>query len=181
MSINSKTAIAQIPKLMLYHRALHPELFSFHARRVDRHGDYEVESWVVEGGHVVRFILDGESLSEAVIEGGEHLPENGLAHVLPCIGEKEYEYEHAGCIQYLSTLQTEALSQNLYLATYREMLDFSRDTGSLSYEEQTSAGPNLIVLNSQKYKREFHIQSYHLTAHNGTVLRTQSVFEIVQS
>lgn len=180
MSINSKTAVSLIPKLMLYQRPLHPDLFSFHARRVDRHGDYEVESWVVERGHVVRFIVDGENLTEAVIEGGEHLPENGLAHALPCIGEKEYEHDQDGRIKYLSTLQTEALTENLYLATYREMLEFAQDTSSLSHAEQTPAGPNLVVLDSQKYKREFHVQSYHLSAHNGTVLRTQSVFELVE-
>ena len=180
MSISSKSTVSQIPKLMLYRRPLHPELFTFHARRVDRHGDYEVESWVVNGGHVVRFNVDGQSLTEAVLEGGEHLPENGLARALPCVGEKEFEYGAEGRINYLSTLQTEALTENLYLATYREMVDFARDTSSLSHTEQTPAGPNLIVLDSQKYKREFHFQSYHLSAHNGSVLRTQSVFEIVE-
>jgi len=180
MTINSKTAVSQIPKLMLYRRPLHPELFSFHARRLDRHGDYEVESWVVTGGHVVRFSVDGQNMSEAVLDGGENLPEEGLAHALPCVGEKEYEHGGEGRINYLSTLQTESLTENLYLATYREMVDFARDTGSLSHTEQTPAGPNLIVLDSQKYKREFHFQSYHLSAHNGNVLRTQSVFEITE-
>lgn len=178
MTINSKSSIALIPKLMLYKRPLHPELFSFKARRVDRHGDYEVETWLVNGGHVVRFILDGQSLVEAVLEGNDHLPESNLAHALPCLGEKEYEYEGEGRVTYFTTLQTESLTENLYLATYREMKDFASEVGALQFEQQTPAGPNLFVLDTQKYRNEFHVQGYHLTASNGNVLRTQSVFEI---
>ena len=180
MTINSKSPIAQIPKLMLYKRPLHPELFTFNSRRVDRHGDYEVETWLVKGGHVVRFVLDGQSLVEAVLEGNDHLPESNLAHALPCLGEKEYEYEGDNKINYLTTLQTESLTENLYLATYREMRDFANEVGGLWHEEETPAGPNLCVLDCQKYRSEFHVQGYHLTAHNGSVLRTQSVFEIVE-
>lgn len=178
MTINSKSPIAHIPKLMLYKRPLHPELFTFQARRVDRHGDYEVETWLVNGGHVVRFVLDGQSLVEAVLEGNEHLPESNLAHALPCLGEKEYEHEDEGKVAYFTTLQTESLTENLYLATYREMRDFATEVGALQFEQETPAGPNLYVLDVQKYKTEFHVQGYHLTASNGNVLRTQSVFEI---
>lgn len=178
MTINSKSPIIQIPKLMLYKRPLHPELFSFKARRVDRHGDYEVETWLVNGGHVVRFVLDGQSLVEAVLEGNDHLPESNLAHVLPCLGEKEYEFEGEGKVAYFTTLQTESLTENLYLATYREMKDFANEVGALAFEQETPAGPNLYVLDVQKYRSEFHVQGYHLTASNGNVLRTQSVFEI---
>ncbi|XAM00512.1 hypothetical protein OT109_03795 [Phycisphaeraceae bacterium D3-23] len=180
MSISSKTAVSQIPKLMVYRKPLHPELFSFHGRRVDRQGDYEIESWVVQRGHLVRFIVDGQSMTEAVLEGGENLPEAGLAHALPCVGEKEYDHGIEGRIRYMSTLQTEVLPESLYLATYREMVEFASDTNALSKDEDTPAGPNLVVLDCQKYKREFHFQGYHLTAHNSTVLRTQSVFEVVQ-
>ncbi|MGB0766391.1 MAG: hypothetical protein ACPGYV_01630 [Phycisphaeraceae bacterium] len=178
MTINSKSPIAQIPKLMVYKRPLHPELFHFRARRLDRHGDYEVETWLVDGGHVVRFILDGQSLVEAVLEGNDHLPESNLAHALPCLGEKEYEFEDEGKVAYFTTLQTESLTENLYLATYREMKDFASEVDALQFEHETPAGPNLYVLDVQKYKNEFHVQGYHMTAANGTVLRTQSVFEI---
>lgn len=178
MNVSNKAPITQIPKLMLYKRPLHPELFTFNARRVDRHGDYEVETWLVNGGHVVRFVLDGQSLVEAVLEGNDHLPESNLAHVLPCLGEKEYEFEDEGKLAYLTTLQTESLTENLYLATYREMKAFAKEVGGLYHEHDTPGGPNLCVLDCQKYKREFHVQGYHLTASSGNVLRTQSVFEI---
>lgn len=165
---------------MVYNRALHPELFNLRARRIDRHGDYEAENWVTPAGHVVRFSYGGEVLSEAVIDNADHLPEIGLIHALPCIGEKEFEYEPEGKIGYVTTIQTEALTNNLYGATLLEMKDFARETGSLSHAYNDSDGVAcLSVLDTQKYKREFHMQSYHLLGVSGLVLRTQSIFEII--
>ena len=165
---------------MVYRRPLHPELFDLQARRVDRHGDYEIESWLTAGGHVVRFQVDGQLLSECVIDGGDHLPETGLIHALPCLGEKDFELEPEGHIGYVTTIQTETLTDNLYQATFREMRDFARETGALSHEYADVTGTQcLSVLDSQKYKREFHIQSYHLLGGSGIVLRTQSIFEMV--
>jgi len=179
-SVSAKSSSAQLYRMMLYQRPLHPELFPLEIRRTDRHGDYEVELWVSCGGHVVRFGALGDVLTEVVIEAGDHLPETGLVHALPCLGEKDFELEEPpGHVGYVTTIQTETLSDNLYNSTLREMVDFARETGALSQQWQTAAGTNLSVLDFQKYRKEFHIQSYHLLAAGGTVLRTQSIFEII--
>lgn len=180
MSISHKSSNTQVLRLMVYRRALHPELFNLQARRTDRHGEYEVESWVTAGGHVVRFQVAGQVLTETVIENGDHLPETGLIYALPCLGEKDFELEEPeGKIGYVTTIQTENLTDNLYMATLREMQDFTRETGSLCHEWQDASGvPALSVLDTQKYRREFHVQSYHLLGGSGMVLRTQSIFEI---
>ena len=163
---------------MAYNRALHPELFDLQARRTDRHGDYEVELWVVPGGHTVRFQYASHTFTETVLERGDHLPETGLIHALPCLGEKDYEMPDPGRIGFVTTIQTEVLSDNLYNATLREMLDFARETGALAHEWTDDHGVTcLSVLDAQKYRREFHIQSYHLYGNSGVVLRTQSIFE----
>ncbi len=180
MSISHKSPNTQVLRMMVYRRALHPELFDLQTRRTDRHGDYEAESWLTPGGHVVRFQYNGQVLTETVVEQGNHLPETGLVHALPCLGEKDYEMEAEGPIGFVTTIQTEVLTENLYLATLREMQDFTHETGSLSHEwTDASGGPCFSVLDTQKYKREFHIQSYHLVGTTGVVLRTQSIFEIV--
>lgn len=165
---------------MVYNRPLHPELFNLQARRIDRHGDYEAESWVTPGGHVVRFQYAGEIFCEAVIDNADHLPETGLIHALPCLGEKDFEYEPEGKVGFVTTIQTETLTDNLYGATLREMKDFARETGSLSHAYIDKDGANcLSVLDAQKYRREFHIQCYHLLGTSGIVLRTQSIFEAI--
>lgn len=182
MSVSHKSSNTQAFRLMVYNRPLHPELFSLQARRTDRHGEYEAENWVTPAGHVVRFSYGGLVCSEAVIENADHLPEMGLVHALPCLGEKEFEYEPQpeDKIGYVTTIQTEALTSNLYGATLREMKDFARETGSLSHSYEDADGtPCLSVLDTQKYKREFHVQSYHLLGSSGLVLRTQSIFEVL--
>lgn len=179
MSTAQKSINNQSFRLMLYRRSLHPELIDLKSRRVDRHGEYEIESWLAPNGHVVRFQVGDQTLTEAVIEHGDHLPETGLIYALPCIGEKDYEMDPEGRILYVTTLQTEVLADNIYMSTYREMQDFSRETGALSHEWQNENGNlYLSVLDAQKYKREYHIQSYHLLGESGVVLRTQSIFEI---
>lgn len=180
MSVSQKSSSAQMLRLMLYQRPLHPELFPLEVRRTDRHGDYEVELWLFPAGHIVRFNHAAESLCEVVVETGDHLPETGLVHALPCIGEKDFELEEPpGSIGYVTTIQTEQLTDNLFNATLKEMEDYARETGALAHRwEEPGGGPCLSVLDFQKYKRELHAQSYHMLAGSGSVLRTQSIFEI---
>lgn len=177
-SVGHKYMSVQMIRLMVYRRPLHPELFDLQARRIERHGDYEVESWLTDGGHVVRIQHAGESMTETVIDTGDHLPESGLLHALPCIGEKDFELTDDPHYNYVTTLQTETLTENLYSATYREMQEFARETGALSWQWTDGNKPCLSMLDSQKYRNEYHFQSYHLIGSAGFVLRTQSIFEL---
>ena len=179
MSIGHKSSHLQAFRLMVYQRALHPELFELQGRQLHRHGDYEAEIWIWPAGHTARFQVDGECVTETVVEDGDHLPETGLVHALPCLGEKDFELQPDGRIGYVTTIQTEALTDNLYRATYGELRDFSEESHTL-FHEWTSEDDVacLSLLDVQKYKSEFHIQSYHMMGESGLVLRTQSIFEI---
>jgi hypothetical protein len=180
MSVGHKSSNTQIFRLMVYRRALHPELFDLQSRRMYRHGDYEAEGWVVPGGHVMRFQVGEDSLTETVVENGDHLPETGLVHALPCLGEKDYEMARdGGRTGYVTTIQTESLTDNLYHATYREMRDFALQVEAQVYEWTDPDGSQCMsILDTQKFKKQFHIQSYHLLGASGMVLRTQSIFEV---
>jgi len=180
MGIGHKSSCAQIFRLMVYRRALHPELFNFQGRSSYSHGDYEAECWIIPCGHVVRFQVDNDLVTETMIENGDHLPELGLVHVLPCLGEKEFELGPEGRLHYMTTVQIEALTDSLYQSTSDEMRDFAAEAGALSFSSKAKDGStNFSVLDAQKYKREFHIQSYHLIGPLKLVVRTQSIFEVV--
>ncbi|MEM0913453.1 MAG: hypothetical protein AAGB29_12055 [Planctomycetota bacterium] len=182
MSVSHKSIQQQMFRLMVFGRVLHPELFELRDRRLDRHGDYEIETWITASGHVVRFATGGETVTEVCVGDGDHLPEAGLLHALPCLGEKDFELDppHEAKIGYVTSLQTENLSDNLYHATFREMQQFAEESGSLSAEGEAIDGlPTLSVVDTQKYRREFHVQAYHLLGAGGLVLRTQTMFEIV--
>ncbi len=184
MSVSSKSSNTQLFRMMLYRRALHPELFELKTRRTFAHGDYEADVWVVPTGHLIRFQVDQRSLTEVVMDRCDHLPELGLVHAIPCLGEKDYEMPRdAGDknIGFVTTIQTESLSDNLYMTTLRELASYADESSSKSicYQWGDPDGvPCLSLLDVQKYRNEMHIQSYHLTGSNGLVLRTQSIFEV---
>ena len=68
MSISHKSSNIQIFRLMAYRRALHPELFNLQCRRMYRHGEYEAEGWILPSGHVVRFQVGDDTMTEVVVE-----------------------------------------------------------------------------------------------------------------
>lgn len=180
MSVSHKSSNTQIFRLMLYQRALHPELFELKGRRIFRHGEYEAEVWICPSAHVVRFQVNDSCFTETVIAEGDHLPEHGLLHALPCVGEKDYELESSSKVGYVTTVQTEMLTENLYRSTYQEMRDLATEDNGLLFEWED--GPDskcLSMLDVQTYKREFHIQGYHMVASPSMILRTQSIFEFV--
>ncbi len=164
--------------MLLYRRAVHPEFFGIEGRRRLTHAGVEAEAWAFRGGHAVRFQSpDGLTLCEVVSDAPHTLPEGGLVTTLPCVGERDHEETLSDVVQFMTTIQSESLSEHLYLGTYKEMVQHGRDNESLVVEWQGTTGkPNLSVIDLQRYKNELHLQGYHLRAEGGLVLRTQSMF-----
>ncbi|MBI1372763.1 MAG: hypothetical protein GC159_08385 [Phycisphaera sp.] len=180
MSLTNKSPSVQTYRLMLYQRPLHPELFGIQDRRAVVQPEYEVECWMIPGGHILRFQGGGECLTEVVVDQGPQLPQRGLLQALPCLGEKELEDTVNDSVRYISSVQTELLSDNLYAATLAEMKEFSLHRGAMRYEWVDAEGSNnLSVFGIERYKKEVHTESYHLIGAAGFVLRTQSIFEIL--
>lgn len=168
----------QTYQTVLYSRALHPELFALRGRRVVRHGAYELEAWVMPGSHLLRFEFGPLCACELVTDREDSLPDTGVVAAFLCAGEREFEHRfEPQRVTYMTNVQTETLSENLYWATLNEMNDYAREVDALVYSWEDDAGPNLSVIDTQRYSREVHIQAYHLQAHGGLVLRTQSIFE----
>ena len=179
MTAPTKPTGVQAYQVVLYSRALHPELFELKGRRVLEHADYELESWLMPGAHLLRLGRGDQCITELVTDREGDLPDTGIVTAFLCAGERDYEHKfERGKVTYMTTVQTESLSENLYLSTFREMRKHAVDNESLSHEWEDTAGPNLSVLDSQRINNEVHVQSYHLIASAGFVLRTQSIFEI---
>lgn len=182
MSFTAKTNSLQSYHMLVYRNALHPEFFKIEGRRKIEHGGYEFESWIFRGGHAVRFQYDGQCVTEIVTEAMLHLPERGLLATLPCAGEKDHESEIGESIDHVTSIQTETLSDHLYLSTYNEMLDHGRACNGLvsAWTDPSGVGgkPNLSLLDLQRYHGEVHLQSYHLRSDCSLVLRTQTIFQI---
>src|SRR5262245_58419632 len=77
---------------ILYGRALHPELFSLRARRVVRTGDYHLESWLMNGSHLLRFERGSLCACELLTDQERDLPSSGVVTAFQCVGEHDYEH-----------------------------------------------------------------------------------------
>jgi hypothetical protein len=179
MNAPAKAAnLLQAYRIVVYRRALHPELFRVKNRITIAHGDYEFEGWVMPGSHVMRFQTGQACASELLTEQESGLPERGVAAAFPCAGERDFEQDFGGKLKYVSTVQTETLSENLYLATYRELYEFAREVDAAAHTWTDSDGGRcLSFLDVQRYRKEIHAQAYHLVAAGGLVIRSQTIFE----
>jgi hypothetical protein len=179
MSVQSKATSLQAYNMLLYRNALHPEFFGIEGRRRIEHGDYEFEAWIFRGGHALRFQHDGLCLSEIVTDDIEQLPERGLIATFPCAGEKDHDTTFGEQLVYMTSMQTEILTDHLYLGTYNEMLEHGRRfEGLMSLWTEVPGKPNLSLVDMQRFADQVHIQSYHLRAGCCLVLRTQTIFQI---
>ncbi len=179
MSVTSKTSSLQAYNMAVYRNALHPEFFGIDSRRRITHGDYEFEAWTFEGGHVLRFEYCGVCISELVTDQPDRLPERGLVTALPCAGERDHEAEFADRVLYMTSMQTETLSDHLYLGTYNELLEHGQGGDALMVQwNDDLERPNLTVVDMQRFNKEVHVQGYHLRSDCMLVLRTQSIFQI---
>jgi hypothetical protein len=79
----------------------------------------------------------------------------------------------------MTSMQTETLTDHLYLSTYNEMMEHGRNEECLMSVWADEIGkPNLSLIDRQRYGDEVHVQAYHLRSDCGLVLRTQSIFQI---
>lgn len=178
MSLPAKSNSLQSYQAILYDRALHPELFALKGRKVVKHGGYELEAWVMPGSHLLRFEHHKLCCCELVTDQEDNLPANGVVTAFLCAGEREFEHRFSGeGVIYMTSVQTETLSENLYAATYKEMAGFAADVEALVHRWDDETGQCLSILDVQRFNSEVHIQSYHLIAQGGIVLRTQTIFE----
>jgi hypothetical protein len=178
MTVPTKSAGVQSYQVVLYNRALHPEFFPLKARRVIRHGSYEAEGWLMPGMHLFRFEMGPVCASELVTDQEKNLPDTGVVTAFLCAGEHEYEYcfEKRG-VTYMTSVQTETLSENIYVGTLEELRDYGKEQNALRYEWDDEAGRCLSMLDFQRHTNEIHCQAYHCIAAGGFVLRTQTIFE----
>lgn len=178
MNSTSRTSTAITLQMFLYRRPLHPEQFPVKGRKAIEGAGYDVEAWVMPGGHSVRFRHKAFMLTELLVDHDDNLPVDGAVTGFPCVGEHEFERQFAAeRVAYSTAVQTETLSDNLYRCTYEDMLDYAKQTDALTYKYLDGDGRKCMsILELQNLPREVHCQGFHLLAGTGLVVRTQTIF-----
>jgi hypothetical protein len=178
MNLPTKTNVLQTYQVILYNRALHPDAVGLKGRRVVKHGEYELEAWILPGTHMLRFDYHTLCASELLTDLEKPAPLQGQVSAFLCAGERDFEHRFVkDRVTYMTTVQTETLSDSLYAATLEEMADHARANRSLSHAWDDENGKCLSLLDIQRMAKQVHIQTYHLIASASLVLRTQSIFE----
>ena len=164
--------------MLLSRGPVHPEFFKIAGRKQSSHADFDFEAWIFPGGHVLRFEHATTTLCEVVTDKATELPERGLVTTLPCNGERDFEEIFGDRITFVTSIQTETLSEHLYLGTYQEMLDHGKDPAHLvTTWKETAEHPSLSLIEFQRYHDQVHVQTYHLRGDSLSVLRTQSILQ----
>lgn len=176
---SSKANLLQAYTMLVYRKALHPEFFGIQGRMRIEHEDFEFEAWIFAGGQAVRFQHENTCVCEVVTDQFESLPERGLVSNMACAGERDYEETFGDTVSYMTAMQTETLSDHLYLSTYREMCEHARQSNSLMViSTEDTPRPSMSLLDVQRYRNEVHVQGFQLKGDSNLVLRTQSMFRL---
>src|SRR5205814_8688234 len=92
MNAPTKSVSLQTYQLVLYKRALHPELFQLKGRRTLVHNGYEFEAWIMPGAHLLRFQMAGVCACELVTDQNSGLPSEGAVTSFLCAGEHDFNH-----------------------------------------------------------------------------------------
>jgi hypothetical protein len=168
--------------LLLYQRALHPELFKILATEQVSRRAYDADIWLVEGGHVVTFTAGKTALTEVIATTHDPLLERNLMQSIPCRGEKYHEMMVGANIKYMISTQEEQLTQTLYDATRYEIATYAAKRELMTAESAPdSAGPGyLSVLDIERRSHELLVQSFHLFDETQMVIKTQAIMEVIK-
>ncbi len=174
----------QAYRLILYKRALHPELFNVKSRLALSHNAYEFEGWVMPGSHVMRFQFGGECAVELITDMEDGIPDRGIVTAVPCAGERDHDHSFGGKIKYCTTVQTEQLAESLYRASYQELTAESVEASKSKDRESVmhtwtdeDGGKCASIMIVERLRNYVHADAYHLIANGGVVLRSQTLFE----
>jgi len=170
----------QFYQLRLHGKSLPLDLFPLRGHKGIRTADLSLDAWVMGGSHLLRIEHKALRACELLCPETAGLPDSGSVTQFFCAGEHEYEhtFERDG-VNYMVTIQTESLSENLYADTYKELLDHAREVQGLTHLWRDEAGKCLSMLDLQRYARELHVHAYHMIGNGGLVIRTQTIFELV--
>lgn len=164
MNLPTKPNGLQTFQIYLYRKALHPELFPLKGRRSLVHGAYEIEAWIMPGAHLMRFQHGKLCACELLTDQEGSLPMDGAVTGFQCAGEHEFEHVfETERVKYITSVQTEQLTDNLFQATYEEMVQFAQETGALVH--QWADGP-VVSANGRSNGHAAH-NGFHANGHAG--------------
>jgi len=180
MEISQKQRVSEL-RFMVYSRALHPELFDiYHDHRI-RKSRYDAQIWVTGLSHLIGFYRGDAAVTEVIASSDAMLPHRGKLMSLPFRGERDEEYDHVEGIRYMTSFQVEQMSARLYAKMHEELLEQAGEHGLFVPFPRWASGA-LTPFSHVDYEakvRQLHVFAYHAFPEERTLVKTQSIFELV--
>jgi hypothetical protein len=168
--------------IRVYQRALHPEwMLTRSFTRVVQTG-WDADLRLIDKGHAVMFRCGGIRLAEVVASGDVELPEPGLLYQSDLRRDRSTRLSQGGLVEYQSCVEVERVDPEIFRYLCEEVaLDASANRlfHRLPPTSRMSPAP-LAQIHFDVRGRGLSVQSLHTFPDECAILRTQSLFELVQ-
>jgi hypothetical protein len=168
-------------KFVLYRRPLHPELFHIHQSRHLERFAYQADIWIMGLSHVVSVQSAGRCVTEVTADDIEVLPQNGMVTSFQFRGERDHAETFDDGMHFILSTQVERMSQNLFHASHRDLLNYASTRGMLIRFDDWAESGALVpftFIDFEARDKELHVQSFHAFPADFTILKTQSIIEV---
>ncbi|MCK5114687.1 MAG: DUF2617 family protein [Phycisphaerae bacterium] len=177
-------------KLVLFERALHPELFDIYDEIKVCKPSWDTQIWITGCRHVVMFSGADHTLTEVIADDSVVLPQRGLVLSLPFKGEKSHERRTNGGIHYMMNFQSETMSPRVYRKSHQDLMHRGETCGALiiypQWTTRETQGKTKIKnplapfsqITCDSRPNGLHIMAFHAYPDERTIIKTQSIFEL---
>lgn len=167
--------------LRTFERSIHPELFESSCQSSISFGGRRVRLRLGRTGHLLEFQDENALITEVVATKQEDMPDTGRVVDRRLIGYRTHMLD-LPTVRYHCSYQLEHVPLDVYLQLHREFeVDAAKATLSLSMPGSTPQSPNCIsLLKCDILPEGLVVHAFHTFPDNAAVLRTQTLFEILQ-
>jgi hypothetical protein len=183
MGVSSGQSHAAEMAFLVYQRALHPEWLATRSFRRLNHAAWEADLRLTDKGHAVMFRCGSVRLAEILTSDETTLPEPGRVYQSDLRRERSTRLSHGGIVEYQSCVEVERVDPEIFRYLCNEItLDVSRNRifHRLPSGNRMAPAP-LAQIHFDVRGRGLSVQSLHTFPDECAILRTQSLFELVQA
>lgn len=167
--------------LRTFERSIHPELFESSCQSSISFGGRRARLRLGRSGHLLEFQTEDAIITEVAATKHEALPEHGRVVDRRFIGYRTHMID-LPTVRYHCSYQLEHVPLDVYLQLHREFeMDATKATLALSLPGATPQSPDCIsLLKCDILPEGLVVHAFHTFPENAAVLRSQTLFEVLQ-
>lgn len=167
--------------ICLYDRSLHPELFRHYATFRVGQSKYYADVSIIGLGHLVTVTAGPKVATELLWHDTEVLPTRGVLKRFRLKGERDDERCGPESWQYMVSSQLEQMDEALYKSVHNDLQRHGSKRGWFVAYDQWADGDMVpfSYIDHEARDSEFHVHAFHAFPHERTIVKTQTILELV--